>query len=222
MSETLVKSNSIKAVKAFKAIKAVKVKPIVDKYNGFKVPLKTRVVTKWTVYIYNMIKEAKPELLENEAVKIAYNNLVACLIKYEGQHLETWIPSSYQKYVIGIKPGTSSYGYSESLPIRWDYTWRQYEDPIIKDLIKNNSYDIIHTYMVLYELIKRDVVHYMETKLWESTSRHHIEKYHQYMERFENNIKVWERNIELHRKSIADYAAKCIILQTSPTLTKFD
>ena len=40
--------------------------------------------------------------------------------------------------------------------------------------------------------------------------------------KLENDIKVYERRIESHRKAISDYAAKCIALQTPPNLTKFD
>ena len=72
-------------------------KPKVDKYNGFKVPKRTVKSTKWAIYLYDMIKEAKPELLSIDLVKDAYNNLVDCLIKYENT-LETWTPSKYNKY----------------------------------------------------------------------------------------------------------------------------
>ena len=213
-------SDTIKTkVKRVAKEKVAKVK--VDKYSGFKVPIKTRVSTKWTIYIYDMIKEAKPELLESDAVKIAYNNLVECLIKYEGWQLETWIPPKYQKYNTGIKPKKDSYGYSQSLPVRWNYTWQQQNDPIIKAEIKEKTDDIINTYIILYDLIKRDVVPYMELKEHTRKSKKDIDYFHRVMEKLENDIKVWERAIESNRKSIGEYAAKCIALET-PILTKFD
>ena len=208
MSDTKVKSKRV-----------VKVK--VDKYNGFKVHIKTRVSTKWTIYIYDMIKEAKPELLESDEVKIAYNNLVDCLIKYEGNQLKTWIPSKYQKYNTGIKPKNDPYGYSQSLPVRWNYSWPQLNDPIIKVEIKEKTDDIISIYIILYDLIKRDLVPYMELKEHISKSKKDIDYFHRDMEKLENDIKLWERTIESNRKSIGEYAAKCIALET-PILTKFD
>jgi hypothetical protein len=213
MSDTVVKTKRVAKQKV------AKVK--VDKYNGFKVPPKSRTSTKWAIHIYDMIKEAKPTLLENEAVKDAYNKLIECLIKYEGT-IESWVPTKYQKYVSGIKPRNDSYGFMQNLPVRWNYSWQQQNDPIIRQEIKEKSQDILTTYTVLYDLIKRDVVPYMELKEHDSKSKKEIEYYHRCMEKLENDIKVYERSIESHRKSISEYAKKCIALQNPPNLTKFD
>ena len=88
--------------------------------------------------------------------------------------------------------------------------------------IKEKSNDIIKTYNILYDLIKRDVVPYMELKQHEISSKKDIEYYHRCMEKLENDIKVYERSIESHRKSISEYATKCIALQNPPNYTKFD
>lgn len=204
------------------------VKQKVDKYNGFKVPPKSRGSTKWAFYIYDMIKEAKPELLENIAVRDAYNNLIVCLIKYEDK-LETWIPSRYQKYSTGIKLKNDSYTQLNGIPGRWKYSWTEQNDPIIKPKMKADSEDIITNYTILYDLIKRDVVPYMEIKEHEIKSKKDIEQYHRYMENierdiktFENHIKTYEKHIENSRKSLAEYATKCVALQNPPKLTKFD
>lgn len=215
MSDTVVETKTKRTAKP----KVAKVK--VDKYNGFKVPPKSRAATRWTIYIYDMIKEAKPELIENAAVKDAYNNLVECLIKYEG-NIESWVPAKYRKYTMGIKPINDSYGFTHGFPLRWSYNWQQQNDPIARKELKEKSDDILTVYTVLYDLIKRDVVHYMEVKQHELTSKKDVEYYHRCMEKLENDIKVYERGIESYRKSICDYAKKCIALQTPPTLTKFD
>ena len=59
--KTEVKSKRAKKPKVEKQ-KTVKTK--VDKYNGFKVPDKKTPSTRWAIYLYDMIKEAKPELLQ--------------------------------------------------------------------------------------------------------------------------------------------------------------
>jgi hypothetical protein len=218
MSDTV--ETKTKRVAKPKTQKVAKVK--VDKYNGFKVPIKSRVVTKWTIHIYDMIKEANTELLNNEAVKDAYNNLVDCLIKYEGK-VETWIPSRYDKYKIGIKLKNDYHNSLQGIPGTWTiYTWQEQNGLNFKSEIKEKSTDILTTYAVLYDLIKQDVVPYMELKQHELTSKKDIECYHRTMEKLESDIKVFERSIESHRKAISDYAKKCIALQNPPITTKFD
>ena len=57
-----------------KVEKTVKTK--VDKYNGFKVPDKKIPSTRWANHVYDIIKEARLELLQREDVRTAYNNLI--------------------------------------------------------------------------------------------------------------------------------------------------
>jgi hypothetical protein len=199
-------------------------KPKVDKYNGFKVQPRTRKVTKWTIYLYDMIKEAKPELLSVDLIKNAFNNLIDCLIKYEDK-LETWTPAKYAKYSKtgnGIILKDDYYSMLSGIPGRWDYTWQQQNDPIIREQIKKDSKDIIDTYTILYELIKRDVVPYMETKQWEISSKREVEYYHTQIEKLERDIKTYEQAIINSRKTLCEYAEKALKLQQPPTLTKFD
>jgi hypothetical protein len=195
----------------------------VDKYNGFKVPTRTRKSTKWTIYIYDMIKEAKSELLSIDPVKNAYNNLVDCLIKYDDT-LETWVPAKYAKYSKtgnGIILKNEYYSDLMGIPGKWNYTWQQQNDPIIKEQIKKDSKDITDTYTVLYELIKRDIVPYMETKQWEISSKREVEQYHNQIEKLEKDIKFYEQSIINTRKTICEYAQKALKLQEPPVLTKF-
>ena len=199
-------------------------KPKVDKYNGFKVPVRTRKSTKWAIYIYDMIKEAKPELLSVDLVRDAYNNLVDCLIKYENT-LETSVPNKYYKYSKdgnGIVPKSDHYSDLMGIPGHWSYTWQQKNDPIIKEQIKKDSKDITDTYKVLYELIKRDIVPYMELKQHEIRSKKDIEYYHNQMEKLERDIKMYEQSIIHTRKTLCEYAEKALKLQQPPVLTKFD
>lgn len=199
-------------------------KPKVDKYNGFKVPKRTRKSTKWTIYLYDMIKEAKPELLSVDLVKDAYNNLVDCLVKYENT-LETWVPGRYTKYSKegnGIILRQDYYSNLMGIPGRWQYTWEQQRDPLIKEQMKKDSKEITDSYTVLYELIKRDIVPYMELKNHEIKSKKDIEYYHNQMEKLEKDIKMYEQSIINTRKTLCEYAQKALKLQEPPVLTKFD
>ena len=213
------KSN--KAVKA-KEEKPKVEKPKVEKHGGFKVPAKSgrHKSTKWCYHLYDMIKEAAPALLQREDVKTAYNNLIDCCSKYEDR-LDTWIPTKYYRYISGIKIDDKGYGYFKGLPIRFANEYG-YHTTEVKAEFKTISEDILKTHRVLYDLIKKDVVNYMEIKNYESKSKKDIEYYHNQMEKLERDIKAWEAAIVSTRKSIGDYAAKCIALQNPPVLTKFD
>jgi hypothetical protein len=197
----------------------------VDKYNGFKVPTRTNKSTRWAIYIFNMINEAKPDLLLVDNIKNAYNNLVDCLAKYDDT-LETWIPSKRHKYG---KDGNgiilkNDYYYSTlmGIPGKWTYSWVQQNSDPIKEEIKIKSIDIINTYTVLYELIKRDIVPYMETKQWEITSKEQVKYYHTQMEKLERDIKYYEQSVINTRKTLCEYAEKALNLQKPPKLTTFD
>ena len=199
-------------------------KPKVDKYNGFKVPTRTRKSTRWAIYLYDMIKEAKPDLLSLELVKDAYNNLIDCLAKFENT-LETWTPSKYYKYGKdgnGIVLKRDYYSDLMGIPGKWNYTWEQQRDTIIKEQMKKDSKEITDAYTVLYEHIKRDIVPYMELKQHENRSKKDIEYYHNQMEKLERDIKVYENSIIHTRKTLCEYAEKALKLQQPPVLTKFD
>jgi hypothetical protein len=200
---------------------AAKAKPKVDKYNGFKVPAKGRAATRWAIHIYDMMKEAKPELLQREDIKNAYNALIECLIEYEGT-LISWVPTKYNRYKEGIKPYKSSYTYFEGLPLRFNQEYEAYNKPDLKKQFQETSAKILQTYTPLYDLIKRNVVPYMELKQHETSSKKDIEFYHGQMEKLERTIKQYESGIVETRKLLCEYAQKCLKLSEPPTLTKFD
>jgi len=224
MSDTTTITDATKVKKSKKVAKPKEEKPKVEKHGGFKVPAKSSRVksTKWCYHIYDIIKEAAPTLIQREDVKIAYNNLIDCCFKYEDK-LDTWIPAKYYRYTNGIKidDNKSSYGYFKGLPIRF-FNEYGYHAPETKAEFKIISEDILKTHHILYDLIKKDVVNYMEIKHHEAKSKKDIEYYHNQMEKLEKDIKAWEGAIVHARKSIGDYAAKCIALQNPPVLTKFD
>ena len=215
MSDTVVKTKRVAKPKV------AKVK--VDKYNGFKVPPKTGPKsTRYINHIYDIIKEAAPTLLERDDVRTAFNNFVDCLRKYDDT-LESWVPAKYSKYTTGIKINEKDpYSYLKGLPCRFKGEYESWRNTDTKKKMMDDANDVLSTYRPLYDLIKRDVVPYMELKQYELTSKKEIEHYHRAMEKLENDIKVYERSIESHRKAISEYAAKCISLHNPPNLTKFD
>lgn len=175
-------------------------KHTLDKYNGFKVPSRSIKSTRWSIYLYNIIKEAEPALLESEPVKIAYNNYVDCVMKYDND-ITTWIPSKSFKYCknrSGIIP--SERGYYNNFPNK----------------------DILFTYYILYNLIKQPVVNYMEIKYHELKRTKDTEYYNNLIQKLEKSIKKHEDSIADIRRSICKYAELSLKLQEPAVLTKFD
>jgi hypothetical protein len=188
-----------------------------DKYNGFKVQSRTVKSTRFTNYIYEMIKEAKPELLSNDLVKIAFNDLIDSILKYK-ESITTNFPSKHLKY-----NKWNINDFNQLISNSWNYCFET-DDAIIKI----GSNEITDKFMILYDLIKRDVVPYMEIKQHEIRSKKTIESYINIIERLEIDIKKYEKIIKKYetkicdiRKTINEYAEKLIKLQ-QPTLTNFD
>jgi hypothetical protein len=194
----------------------------IDKYSGFKVPSKTTGPrpTKWVVHIYAMIKDANPKLLERDDVRTAFNNLVDCLMKYDGSFV-SWCPTKREKYRSGIVLRDVKYSTLKGLPARFTYDYQATTAELRKKL-QDESADIINTYMVLYDLIKRDVVPYMEKTDYELNSKKQIEYYRNLIANTEYEIKALEARINDHRKHICEYAKICLDLENPPKLTTFD
>lgn len=219
--ETPQKVKKTRAPKAEKVEKPKKVK--VDKFNGYKIPSKAGPKsTKYIPHLYGMIKEAAPALLERDDVRTAFNNFVDCLRKYDDS-LESWAPAKYSKYTTGIKLNEKDqYSYLKGLPCRFKGEYESWRNADTKKKLMEDSNDILKAYMPLYDLIKRDVVPYMEIKQWEITSKKDVERYHTAMERLERDIKGFEQSIINTRKTLCEYAERALKLQQPPTVTKFD
>ena len=195
----------------------------VDKYNGFKVPARTGPSsTRCVNHIYDMIKEAAPTLLERDDVRTAFNNFVECLRKYDTE-IESWVPPKYNRYSIGIKiDETNKYSNLKGLTCRFKNEYSAYNNPEIKKKLTDDIIIILNAYKPLYELIKRNVVPYMEVKEWELKSKKDIDVYHKYMEKLERDVKTYEQCVNQTRKTICEYAQKCLALQTPPNITTCD
>jgi hypothetical protein len=216
-----------KATKAPKVPKEPKVPKVKkekkDKYNNFKVPSRTGPSsTRGIHHIYDMIKEAAPTLLQRDDVRNAFNNYVDCLRKYDGT-LTSWSPSRGSKYDAGIKIyEKDNNSHLKGLLCRFNYEYDSWKSIDIKNKLRDESNDILNAYKPLYDLIKRDVVPYMEIKQWELKSKKDIEMYHNYIEKLEKDIKTYEDFITKTRKTICDYAQLALDLQNPPKVTSFD
>ncbi len=116
----------------------------------------------WARHIHSIIKEFSPELLKNELVIDAYNNLVECLSKYNN-HIHTWNLNGLNKYSIGINitlHTTVDKTFIRNAPI-----YRINNDAVMN--YDNIFIDIYNTYQSLYELIKNDILPKLEHKYHE-------------------------------------------------------
>ncbi len=216
-----------KATKAKKEPKVPKAKK--DKYSGFTVPNKTSRL-RACCHIFEMIKEANPDLLDREDVKKAYNDFVACCDKYDT--LDSWIPSKSYKYIQNIKlepESDNQYYIFRGLNFKWTNMYNNWNIPILRQEIIDNTNTIINSYTILYDLIKRDVVPYMERKEWERTKDKTIEGYNNQIARYEDNIKEFEKTIKKYEQDIIDtrarickLAKKALNTMNPPEPTTFD
>ena len=195
-----------------------------DKYNGFHVYSKSGdKSTRCTAHIYDMIKEANSELLTREDVKKAFNDFVACLKKHD--KLESY-SSKVTRFIIGIKilenTEKNCFQNVKNLNCRFTYENDRYRDSEIKAQLMKECADVIDSYIPLYDLIKRDVVPYMEFKQWEIQSKKDIEMYHRLIEREETVITNYQNAIDSSRERMCEYARKALDLHNPPQRTTFE
>ena len=214
--------------KVEKVEKPKTVKTKVDKYNGFKVPDKKIITTRWTIHVYDMIKEARLELLQREDVRTAYNNLIDCLRKYDGL-LESYIPSKYSKYNSGIDFDYIANGVAvfNCHPFRWlpehDYTNHKSNEQRDVNIKKKIEFivELEKVYTPLFDLIKRDVIPYMELKQHEINSKYTIQRLHYQMEKVERSIKMYENRVTELYKEMGKLSEEVIKSKELPKLTVF-
>ena len=203
----------------------------VDKYNGFKVPSNFSRTLRWCNHIYTIIKEARQELLKRDDVRTAFNNLVDCLAKYEGSYISVRI-TQHMKYYSHIRiKSTDPLFLTHILHYDdddWDMEpgwWCKKEDfhsdeGLLK--IQASRTDIMNTYAILYELIKRDVIPYMEIKFHQQVNER-MSKYYRYrMKALESVIKTAEDKITKTQEKMVLYSQQYEELQIPPKLTVFD
>ena len=223
------KVEKVEKAKVEKVEKPKTVKTKVDKYNGFKVPDKKIPSTRWTIHVYDMIKEARLELLHREDVCTTYNNLVECLRKYDGL-LESYIPSKYSKYNSGIDFNYIANGVAvfNCHPFRWlpehDYTNHKSNEQRDVNIKKKIEFivELEKVYTPLFDLIKRDVINYMKLKQHEINSKYTTQRLHYRMEKVEKSIIMYENRVTDLYKEMGKLSEEVIKCKEPPKLTVFD
>ena len=196
----------------------------VDKYNGFNVPNPRgwQSCFKGAVYLYKMIQEAKPELLQNDGVRKAYNDFVEFLKNNYDLIYSTTPAKSYKYYPNNIKVDPNNkLDVNSAL-----YKYYIYNTCFTVNISVKNVDEVKENfdkyYIPLYDLIKRDVIPYMELKEWEQRREIDTEYYGAAIQKSQNIIKYYQTEIEKLEKKIYDMAQKSLELQSPPTLSSFD
>jgi len=174
----------------------------------------------WLRLIYSMMKQANKTLISNEAVITAFNKLYDCLLKYDGIIETKANVPHYSKYQNVIKLDDKAYCNTRGIPgavVQLDLP-NERRNAILDD--------ICATYQPLYDLIKRDVIPYLEMKTWEFNKKIDGKRYRRLIDHIETQIKQiqirTERQLMRRQDTIGRYAKYLVELQTPPVLTKFD
>ena len=228
-----------------------------NRYNGFNVPDKITGPrsTRFFNYLYGMIKESAPALLEREDVRKAYNQIVECCFKYD-EYIGSYIPSGSNKYFskyilmsydcpkINSEDNSNSdinndIGEDDSDNTDVDTHFVVDDDGLIinnssipllflldfnttKNIILATSIrrDITKNYIPLYELIKRDVIPYMDRKEWEREKKYVLPRLNKKILFYNNRIKNLENNLIIARDLI-QLTIQQIKQLDEPIITKF-
>jgi hypothetical protein len=186
-------------------------KKVKEEKLAFRIPPRSRqsTSTKWARHIYEVIKHFAPQLLLQEPVMKAYNELVDCLESH-GTTLRTHPPLGRDKYLRGIiMEGRSS------LPIQHSFIHNlpsTNEERIQKESILTH---VKETYMVLYHLIKADIIpltqgilkeRYVKsmTEFYQIAIANCVQKTIQLEQRHLQKMKVWETTIHRYTTTLSE------------------
>lgn len=223
------------------------------KNNGFNVLSKNEARSiRFFNYLYKMIKEAAPALLERDDVQKAYNKIVECCLKHN-RHIVSYIPTVHNKYrnvniimpydypKISRSDDNSDKGsdvrddnsdnmsdtfvldedasviHDSNIPIYFLFEFDTAEDTKLAMSIRH---DITKNYIPLYELIKREVIPYMDRKEWEREKKRVIPYLNKKIETYSNRIRVLENEIVVATDMI-QLTIQQIKLYDEPIITKF-
>jgi hypothetical protein len=226
MSDTTNTASNSKKTKVAKKSRALK-------NHGFNVPKKDcHYCVKGCIYIYKMIEEANKELLERLDVREAYNNFVECCLKY-GDNLHSHIPSKYATYHHKLRPFLGCDESTQTYCLPFGFRYPKSSNSVINEENKKKEEDgtknILEKYTVLYDLIKRDLIPYMEQKSWEVTCKEETTNCNSQIQVFNTRIKECEDVISRYQETISKYqgyiaelAQRAIDAQKPPVLTSFD
>lgn len=185
--------------------KHIGIKVTVNPEHGFKVPTTKNDICgaaalKWC---YGIISEAAPELLENEEVKKAYNDLVDVCAKYPN----LWSFHTTGRYMHRYSKDNIDYGFPARLPINSDMTdmikWREESEKRYTSEEEIRSY-----YKKLYNLIGDKVETYMAKKDKRIKYVEKIEKAREYIKNAEDTYTRLEKEKNTVQEKINNHNEK--------------
>jgi len=175
----------------------------------------------WPRHIHTIIKECNPALLQRTDIHAAYQHLMEGLLLYAPRIMRSYEPYKDDKYKKGIHIQVIEELISESISTHNAVTRQEFQVA---------ATDIMARYSVLYELIKHEVVPYMERKSREVKVEKEKKSHSQNLQRCINahtrltqqhaaaqaelELKFKEKERRLQRL-ISEYQAKLDALQSS-------
>lgn len=174
--------------------------------------------TLWAHHVHSIIKEFAPDLLKREDVIDAFNSFVDCLAKYDND-FESYIPTKRKRYHVGFiyeKLKFQRY-LDENIPGQFkneDQVWRNRQ---LSSVHAHIIQDILETYKVLYDLVKRDVlppleriIHEEQVKRLAPIYRRDIEAYQTHMTKEEKRHEQTIASENERHKDVMDYLHKAM------------
>jgi hypothetical protein len=175
----------------------------------------------WTHHIHKIIKEAKPALLNDPRVILAFNHLVDVLLQHNAHIITTFGDSRYTKYTSGIditdieslKKGCrvrlNSVFFDKDhnrYVIRSEYYGRHDVKTPEQQAMEQTIYeDVLKAYLSLFDLIKQDVIPFMEQRAKAMKEKQNSDRILALSERMENLQTAYEKEIARRQALIARF-----------------
>jgi hypothetical protein len=189
-SPTIDKITITTPTKTVKRRKAAIVK-ITDTY-GFNVPDPRNQIFRvsgYAKYIYEMIAEAAPQLLQDENVKNAYNIFVNYMHANSG-----YITSYYPTSITNYPPISMNH------TIYYTAVYYSLTDKVLKETIANT---IKQHFTALVQLLNTDVVSYVNAKHKAIVNKREIASLEKSIKKYEDKITQYQKDIVYCRERIA-------------------
>jgi hypothetical protein len=174
-------------------------------HHGFNVPSERYSILTWAIWCFEMIARADSQLLQNGAVKTAYNNHVALCTKYQkslasSDYYYTSGPDYWSPKRLSWSSTRTDYRGKEvedkwmSTHIRFDgeFYGMNRKDPNMTDEVRN---ELLTSYKALYDLISPAVLPYLKKRYEEVKQKYELKN-------AKNQIKAIEKHIENYKKNI--------------------
>jgi hypothetical protein len=193
-------------------------------FLGFYVPEETTDILKWPSWCLEMIARADPQLLQNSAVKVAYNNHVALCVKYKkslghSHYYYYRTDASYWDPKLLAWSSTRTDWNGKVVEDKWmstgmsfykdSYSWRK-DDPNATDEVRN---ELLTSYKALYDLISPTLLPYLEKKYEEAKRKMEIRTVKRRIAAAMRDIERYKRNTEYTLKQLEKFRTDLATLE---------